>query len=92
MICTKCGEERDEWFTDTRECTICRYAREIARLKAEVDTLRKALKAVEWSYFSCDYYEGEGFYCCPICNMAGPGPHAPDCQLAAALATTKREG
>ena len=85
-LCGRCGEPQpktQDWFG------------EAVRMKAINADLLAALKAVEWVAFE-DREWSVTDYQCPTCGGTEPrtarddkGGHAPDCQLAAALAKAK---
>lgn len=55
----------------------------LARLRAERESLLSLLREVEWAGLECDSNPA-----CPVCYELEPGPHKPDCRLAAFLKET----
>lgn len=82
------------WTTDDFRWISRQVAAEYARLapaqaRPADAALREALTACEWGQIMYDDSEAggnESGHYCPICAAEKPGPHSPDCIVAAALA------
>lgn len=81
---------------EPEECSSCSKDAEIARLKAEVERLRKALAEYEGQYFYCEKHGHEQTEPCPQCAtplVTGSGERPSETARKTPLVTnTKADG